>query len=257
MKYEDDFIETKKYDDALLNDGELPSSFGLESESEDELMSVPDVIKTDSHKLLLWSVKKAIGTDPEDIKYYSRTYPDMMQEIKNLTFAQIKGIKENQKSKIKKISYVSVIDGKRNSFQYSLDTYRVNPPSAGENLSYAEVVARLKHHHDALIAEWKKPKPTFIISEERMEEIGWYPAPTQTMTEQFEEYTTIFTAPERARRETFDSELHWDLEWVLDKRSRRKQNCSSRSWRERNIWGFKRLDKRDKRFTLARLKTVY
>jgi len=53
MKYEDDFIETKKYDDALLNDGELPSSFGLESESEDELMSVPDVIKTDSHKLLL------------------------------------------------------------------------------------------------------------------------------------------------------------------------------------------------------------
>jgi len=57
--------------------------------------------------------------EPDDITYFSKSNPDLMHAIKNLTFAQIKAIKEKQKKKTKQPSYVSVINGRRNTFQYS------------------------------------------------------------------------------------------------------------------------------------------
>lgn len=199
-----------------------------------------------SDPLKLWELKTELGQASQDfVNSFYATNPGIKEKLRYITHNQIKQLKPIANSGNAAV-YYSIKTGRKNTY--------LNPsPAAVEpkadsipELTLAEALNLMKGHYQAYLHTRRSLSEHCIISKDRMSELNWYPSPTQSTTEQFEEYKTIFITPERRRRETPEKEYYWARKWCHKQFVPKKMYCSTKLWRERNLWGEKRLFKKYK-----------
>ena|SRR5690554_2874917 len=102
-----------------------------------------------------------------------KKYPALKDGLAALSYNQIKELRQAQKPpRDEPVDYVSLIDGRKNTYLYTSDPRRGTVEDPCEIMTIEEATLRLKAHRDALFAEWRRPQPQFIISRQSMIELN-------------------------------------------------------------------------------------